>query len=331
MLRLFGSSSPLTLLLIIIYAGALGLPWLLHPVEVSSTWPGFFGGVLSDRTHVQWQCSGLLCALVTLVVLCVQGIFISLLAQRYKILAEAGMIPAVLYITIYVLFAENGIPTLELFLNFILIWLLFRLFGIYNRQKADSIYFDAGLMNGLLAFMYFPAILFSVFSFYALFRLKPTTFREIVIWLSGILCVFFLGGTLLFWFHRTDLFLQTHVRFRNADTSWDTFFDNRTLVASVITGLLFLSALGFLAMRFSTNLIQVRRYLGASLMFVLFSVAVILVHPEPMAKTVAFAAIGMSMLIGHFLSGLRRRLYADITFAAFMLSAFILQYVIFAS
>ncbi len=269
--------------------------------------------------------------LINLIFLITQAVLISMLLQGNKITTRPTLIPASVFILLCSFFPDMLYNTPAILCGFFLIWILFKIFSAYNKPKADMIYFDTGLLNAISSILYFPSLIFSIYSLLALIRMRSITLRECVLFLSGFFVIYFLSLTALFWFDLLPEFWQSQFNFNLSQEHILQFFSAIVVVKCCLIGGVLIVALIFYSNRFSTNLIQVRKYLGSFISFFLFGLTAIFLQKQTQSAGLYSALIGCSIFISYYFFHSKNRTPPEIMHFALLGFTFLFQYINFTA
>ncbi len=331
MLRIFQSSNPLTLLLLILYAVLANLKWLIYPDAAEIHNYSYISNIIFNNWLHLNQLPEIVVLTIHLAIIVVTGILICFLMQQFKIITKPSLIPAAVFITICSIFPAILFSSPEILCGIMLVWILFKIFSIYNKTKADMAYFDVGLITGLISLLYFPAIVFCFFGIIALFRMRSTSFRDFFIYLVGVLLGYFLIGTVVFWFDLLPDFVAAQFALPTGILVSEVSFSVITIVKLSIVGIIFITALLFFSNRFSVNLIQVRKYLGTFIWLFVFALASCFLN-NPLQQYALFPLLlSISLFISYYFYHSKNRLAAELMFLTLLGTTLIFQYINFAS
>lgn len=331
MLRIFQSSNPLTLLLLILYAVLVNLKWLIYPAPAELHTYSYISNIIFNKWLQLPQLPVYIVLILHIAIIVVTGILICFLMQQFKIITKPSLIPAAIFITICSIFPAILFSSPEILCGILLVWILFKTFSIYNKTKADMAYFDVGLMSSLMSLLYFPAIVFCFFGIITLFRMRSTSFRDFFIYMVGIVLGYFLIGTVVFWFDLLPEFAKAQFVLPKGILISEISFSVITIVKLSIIGIIFITALIFLSNKFSVNLIQVRKYLGAFVWLFVFAIASCFLN-YPLQEYALFPVLlAVSLFISYYFYHSKNRLAAELMFLTLIGTTLIFQYINFAS
>ncbi len=200
MIQLFRKFSPSNLFFLIVIGLVLAFSAFFHlPAEMHTELfdrsVGVFLGSLNDlklapQTNI----------LITLFLTVIQAILLNRIVTHYNLLGQPTFIPALMYMTTASLLLPFLALSPALICNFFLIWMIYKLMGMYHKTEVKSTLFDVGMMVAAGSLFYFPFILFFPILWIALVIYRPFDFREWFAGIFGLLAVYFLLGLLYLWF-----------------------------------------------------------------------------------------------------------------------------------
>ncbi|WP_374950810.1 DUF6427 family protein [Mucilaginibacter sp.] len=116
-----------------------------------------------------------------------QAVLLNYLVNLYNLLGKPTFLPGLMYVTLTALFTPFMVLSAPLICNFLLIWMLFKLFSFYKSDDCKSIAYDLGIIVAIGSLVYFPYIYLFLSIWIALIIFRPLNWRE---WVSGILGYF---------------------------------------------------------------------------------------------------------------------------------------------
>lgn len=137
-----------------------------------------------------------------------QALLINYLVNHFNLLGKPTFLPALMYVTITALFTPFMVLSAPLICNFLVIWMLFKLFSFYKSDDAKSTAYDLGMIVAVGSLIYLPYIYLFLSIWIALIIFKPFNWRE---WISGILgylTVFFFLAVFYYLNNRLGNFYQ---------------------------------------------------------------------------------------------------------------------------
>ncbi len=331
MLRLFQSSNPISLLLLIIYAAAINLNFFLVGSDALETNYYFIGDIVFNQWLHLDKIPQLIVSFFNLACIVTQAVLISMLMQGSKVNTKPSLIPALVFILLCSFFPDILLNTPAILSGFFIIWILFKIFSAYNKPKADTIYFDTGLLNGFVSLLFFPALVYSLYSLLAIIRMRSITVREFILYLSGFIVIYFLVATAFFWFDLLQMFWEKQFKLIPDLTNIASFFSSIIIIKLILIGIGLLISLVFYSNKFSTNLIQVRKYLGSFVSFFLFGIVAFLLNSNADAGGLYFLLMGTSFFISYYFFHSKQRMTPEIMHITLLGATILFQYINFTA
>lgn len=121
----------------------------------------------------------------------IQALLLNHLVNHFNLLGKPTFLPALMYITASALFKSFLVLSPPLLCNFLVIWMLFKLFRLYKSNDAKASAFDLGMIVAIGSVIYLPFIYFFLAVWVALFLFRPLNWREIVAGIIGYVTIFF--------------------------------------------------------------------------------------------------------------------------------------------
>ncbi|MBC8048397.1 MAG: hypothetical protein H7Y00_16475 [Fimbriimonadaceae bacterium] len=330
MLRIFQNISPASFLLLLFYFAGLSVHVFLYPTEsdfsnltilsnlIVNEWTGFSN--LNETTLL----------IIALICIFLQGILMCIFMNYFKMLNKFSLIPAVIYYLMCFLFPEfiSFFPLLVI--NFLLVGLLFLLFSVYNKTKIDAGIFNIGLLITIIIMLYSPAAIFIIFCLYTLLRLRSTAFREILVFFSAVILLYFLQATLLFWFDMLPAFTR-QFSFKFSPEIRNLLDDPVLIVKLILSIILLIISFFFLQQKTSGMLIQTRKYFSCLATFSIFAIASALFASTVSVKNIYPALFPASIINAYYFIHLKNREAAEIIHLAVLGIVLLFQYINFAA
>jgi len=88
----------------------------------------------------------------------IQALLLNHLVNHYNLLGKPTFLPALMFITVSSLFAPFLVLSPALLCNFLVIWMLFRVFSFYKSNDAKSAAYDLGMIAAVGSVIYLPFI-----------------------------------------------------------------------------------------------------------------------------------------------------------------------------
>ena len=182
--KAFRSFNPLSIAGLIIILFALRVGYAFHaPDNVGFTFLEPFARLLIPVAYEHLFSTGANIFLAAILVL-IQALLLNYLINHYNLLGKPTFLPALMYITVSGLFTPFLMLSPPLICNFLVIWMLFKLFDFYKGDDVKSIAYDLGMIVAVGSLIYFPFIYLFLTIWIALVIFRPFNWRE---WIAGII------------------------------------------------------------------------------------------------------------------------------------------------
>ncbi len=129
--------------------------------------------------------------LIAAVLVFIQAMLVNYMVNFYNLLGKPSFLPALLYIVASSLFTPFLILSPPLICNFLLIWMLFKMFGLYKAEDSKSASYDLGMIVAVGSLIYLPFIYFILIAWIALLLFRPFDLRDFLASIFGYITVFF--------------------------------------------------------------------------------------------------------------------------------------------
>jgi hypothetical protein len=184
LINTFRSFNPLQILWLVILLFALRIGYVFHaPASIEFTFLEPFARSLLPVPYEHFFSTGANIFMAGLLVF-IQALLINYLVNHYNLLGKPTFLPALMYITISGMFTPFLVLSQPLICNFLVIWMLFKLFDLYKGDDAKSTAYDLGMIVALGSLIYFPFIYLFLVIWIALIIFKPFNWRE---WVAGVI------------------------------------------------------------------------------------------------------------------------------------------------
>jgi len=190
MINFFKSLNPLNILWLAIVLFALRAGYLFNlPLKIDAGFVLPLSRVLLVPVNI--VISPLFNVALAALIVFVQALLLNHLVNHFNLLGKPTFLPALMYITISGLFTPFLILSAPLICNFLVIWMLFKLFRFYKSKDCKSNAFDLGMMVAIGSIIYLPFVYQFLIIFIALVIFKPFAWREWVAAILGYVIIFF--------------------------------------------------------------------------------------------------------------------------------------------
>ncbi len=230
-----------------------------------------------------------------------QAIYFNLIINRHEVHYKNSFLPAFVFALLI-----SSTPDLMHFhpihlINLILLVIIDRAFTLYKSEFPVSALFDCGFLAGLVALIYFPAIIICLFLLVVLFIVRPFSIKELLITLIGIFLPCFFLSTYLFWNHELIPFWKSYISFfQNIHPQILIFNNLKILFLAIFIGIILIFSLLKLRINYRKNIIRTRNYQQLFLILLILGIAWIFLVERIEIIHFAFLIIPLSVFCSYY-------------------------------
>lgn len=274
MIGIFKQKNPGNTLVLFFYALALKFSSFLYPLPpLRQAEDSFLYNALLDFLR-PLNIADVIYAILAFILLLIQANLFNRIISTQRMFTRASFLPAMSYILLSSLFTEWNQFSAPLLINTLLIWIFYKIANLYNSSNPNVSVFNIGLLLGILALFYEPAVIFILLIPFSLFIMRPFRIREWLIGFLGVTTPFYFVGVILY---LTDQFsLSALIPFIGFDLP---AIPSSIFVTISISLLVIPFIIGGYYVQDNLNkmLIQIRKTWSILLIFLIISVLLILV------------------------------------------------------
>ncbi|HEY4194395.1 MAG TPA: beta-carotene 15,15'-monooxygenase, partial [Mucilaginibacter sp.] len=158
MIKLFRSFNPVNIVWLAVFLFLMRLSFAYFlPAKVGFPFVELFSRLLIPVSY-QYPIPPIVNLFSASVLVFIQAILINYLVNQYNLLGKSTFLPALMYITLSGLFIPFLMLSPPLICNFLVIWMMFKMFELYNGDDTKSISYDLGMIVAIGAMIYLPFI-----------------------------------------------------------------------------------------------------------------------------------------------------------------------------
>lgn len=226
-----------------------------------------------------------------------QAIRLNILMQELKMFTKPGYFVALSYILFTALLAPWSKISAALIINFFIIWLLAKVFRLYNNNKPKTILFNVGLISSISILLYHPSVILILIIIVSLLTIRPFRINELFVLIIGIVTpIYFL--TIALYFFNSISNLSSYLPY------WQFLLPNIQLTSTFYLNigwivLLLLIGLYYWQQNNLRMLIQARKNWAVLFLFLLLSLIAVLFSNHAQLTTLILSAIPVSCFIAN--------------------------------
>ncbi len=204
------------------------------------------------------------------VIVFIQAFLLNHLVNHHNLLGKPSFLPALMYVTASGLFTPFLVLSPALLCNFLVIWMLFKLFSFYKSKDAKSAAYDLGMMVAIGSIIYLPFNYFFLAIWIALIIFRSLNWRELAAALMGYVTVFFF---LAVYYYLNDSLRHFYVIWSPLGTKFPDIINIHYYNYLVLIPVILILILCFLRLQqnFFRSYVQVRK--SFQLLFFIFLIA----------------------------------------------------------
>ncbi|WP_428328568.1 DUF6427 family protein [Mucilaginibacter sp.] len=191
MINFFKALNPLSILWLAILLFVLRIGYLHSaPAQIEFAFARPFNRLLLPVSY-QYAMRASVNVFFAAVLIFIQALLLNHLVNHYNLLGKPTFLPGLMYITVSGLFTPFLILSPPLLCNFLVIWILFKLFSFYKSNDVKSTAFDLGMIVAAGTILYLPFIYLFLVVWVGLLIFRPFNWREILAGVIGFATLFF--------------------------------------------------------------------------------------------------------------------------------------------
>ena len=191
MIKLFRSFNPLNIVWLAIFLFAMRIGFAYHvPDKAEFPFVELFSRLLIPVSH-QSVIPPVFNLFLASALVFMQAMLVNYLVNHYNLLGKSTFLPALMYLTVSGLFIPFLMLSPPLVCNFLVIWMLFKMFDLYKGDEAKSISYDLGMIVAVGTMIYLPFIYMFLVIWIAMIIFRPFDWREWVACMIGFITIFF--------------------------------------------------------------------------------------------------------------------------------------------
>jgi hypothetical protein len=284
---LFKEKSPANIIVLLIFGLLIKLPLFLYPAQpVTTAGDGLLYQLILKNLV---GTNPFIASAISFMLLYVQALLINYLVNEYRMTTRPTFLPAMACILITSLWPEWNYFSAAMISNTLLIWMLIKLFRLYNASiSPNETVFNIGMLAGISTFIFFPSVAFLLPVVVGIMILRPFRLNEVMLVFLGAVTPYYFYSVYLFLtdqFTKTKIFPGLHLEFPYIENSvW-------LVVSILLIGIPFLASGYYIQMHLHKMLIQARKNWSILLVYLLVALFVPLLSISGFLKNIVIAVI----------------------------------------
>jgi hypothetical protein len=323
LIRFYRNSHPSSFFTIPFIALLCWIPFVfLRPesfiVNVADSMPLYewlYSGI--SRLHVWLQLA------ISWLLISIQAIYLNQLIVKHELFPRLTFLPALLFITLSVLFPEMMLIQPAFFVNLILLVVLDKVFFFYKNPTPARQVFDASFLLAVATLIDGSAITFYIYLLISLLILLPFYWRTwIISFVAFALPYYFMSVYFFLTDSLASFWLQRIPKALHFTQFVPPHLKPLQIATLCLLLLMFIFSVYSVAKNFYRNIIRIRRYFQLTFLFILFSLLSLLFTRAVSLQSISILTIPISIFLSYFLLQVKKKAFAEILF--FLLVMFII-------
>lgn len=328
MLNLLRQNSALAAIMTIIIGVLLRIPIYLNakPYEYIVTAP--FSGLLFN--FIQSLTNGYLWSyIIATAIIIGQALLLNYIIARHDVLYKTTFLPGFLYLLFSSIFPEQSQLTPQLLSNTFLLFILTRLFYLYESNKPLFLVLDAGMYLGIGLLFNYDFILYLPFILVSVIIFTSFNLRYIIVSILGALIPIYFVAVYFYVTDKFDTFIQ--ILFNSLQTlEWSpTLYNYYYIIPLALMSITTLSGAFGLQQNFFKNKVKTRRILQSLMLLFGFSILGLFMENNNIVFAFFFCNISLSVASAYYFTGKKRPLLKELTVLFFMSISLVFTYLYF--
>ncbi len=278
MIGIFKQKNPGNALLLLLYGLVLKFHLFIQPVKpLRSQGDNYLYELILRFLEPVTEHAPVIFSIIAFLLFFTQATLLNRITNSLKILPKPNYLVGMSFMLVTSLMKEwNGFSA-PLLVNSLMIWIWYRMIGLYGHNNPKTSLYNVAVLVGLLSLLYSPAISFVLLLVLALLITRPLQLTEWMVALLGLLTPYYFLFVVLFLTDQWDIQkVIPYVSFHLPELPSSLWVTGAIvlLVTPFISG-------GYLVQNnLNKMLIQVRKAWSLLLSFLLVSLLIILLNPD---------------------------------------------------
>ena len=325
MINFFKTLNPLNILWLAILLFALRAGYLFNaPAKIDFAFERLFSRLLLPLSD-QYEISPFFNILLAGLLVFIQALLVNYLVNHFNLLGKPTFLPALMYVTVSGLFTPFLVLSPPLVCNFLVIWMLFKLFSFYKSKDAKSAAFDLGIIVAIGSLIYLPFIYMFLATWIALVIFRPINWRELIAVVLGYVTIFFF---LAVYYYLDDSLAKFYSIWLTLATKFPDAININYYNYLVLIPVIAILVLCFfkLQQNFFRSYVQIRK--SFQLLFIVFLIAGLSFYTEAAFQLNHFLLCGVPVAVffSYYFLYAKRKWFYELLFGLLLISIVYFQF-----
>ncbi len=277
MVRIFKNKNPGNALLLLLYALFLKFPLFLHPVKpMPDQGNNYIYYLVLKLIEPLYKNVPVIFSLLAFLLFFTQATLLNRIVNSLKLFPRSNYLVGMTFLLTTSVIKDWMSFSAPLLVNSLMIWIWYRMVGLYNNSNSKTSIYNVAVLVGLLPLVYSPAIAFILLLMFALIITRPFQITEWMVAILGIITPYYFLFVILFLSDQWKIsevipYLLLHFP-RLPGSVWITAGMGLLFIPFLLGGY-------FVQANLNKMLIHVRKTWGLLLWFFVVSIVIIFINP----------------------------------------------------
>ncbi|MCJ8210734.1 DUF6427 family protein [Mucilaginibacter sp. RS28] len=255
----------------------------------------------------------------------IQALLVNYIINFYNLLGKPSFLPGLMYIVAASLFTPFLVLSPPLFCNFIIIWMLYKIFGLYKSAESKTIAYDLGMMVAVGSLIYLPFIYTILVVWIALVIFKPFDLRDLLASIFGYITIYFFIAVYFYLNDKLNKFLDIWTPLGSRFPS-SIHFSQYSYLVLVPVVLIFILCLFKLQQSFYKSYVHIRKSYQVLVLLFLVAGLAFYVKVDFRLNHFLLCAVPASVFFAYYFMYASRRWFYETLFLIFVASIIYFQF-----
>ena len=328
MLNILRQNSALAAIITILLGVLLRVPVYLNakPYEYIMTAP--FSGLLFN--FIQTLSNGFLWSYIIATVLIIgQAILLNYIIAKHDVLYKTTFLPGFIFLLFSSIFPEQSQLTPQLLSNTFLLFILTRLFYLYESNKPLFLVLDAGMYLGIGLLFNYDFVLYLPFILVSVIIFTSFNLRYIIVSILGALIPIYFVAVYFFATDKFETFIQILISSLQTLEWSPALYNYYYFIPLAVVGITTLSGAFGLQQNFFKNKVKTRRVLQSLMLLFGFSLFGLFLENNNVVYAFFFCNISLSVATAYYFISKKRAVLKVLTVLFFITISLVFTYLYF--
>jgi hypothetical protein len=264
--------------------------------------------------------------IITSLLVFTQALLVHFMASTHTVLFKTNPMPALFFVIINSIFPEQLFLSPQLIANTFLLFMLFRLFYLYESESPILLVFDAGLFLGFGLQFTYDVWIYLPFIVTSIVTLTSFSIRYLLIAIIGMLLPAYFVGILFYLTDQFGSFLQSFQYSIQKNYFNPLQIDAKQMLPFAFMLIPLIRSLFNLQHNYFRNKVKTRRVqLSIGVLF-LFGLLSLVVENEGFKYALPFLATPLSFLLANYFNSEKRFWFKELVFYGILVSIALIQF-----